>query len=741
MSYNGPFTGAQVDSAVQNASNVGTGEYITIRAGANNPNADWLGVYRRAADENGRPTWIKNQPQPNAGDLFRVFYDSQSWRLEDDPTSTQLAVGIQGTEEDPLYPSEMQTGDEPAKTLIVTGTPDRTLRAAPVMPEAEATAGTATTPRTLTAQRLAQAIAAQASQLPGEGEVTREMLEPAVSNQLPIDGSNWVDSKEPDISVFTHIFRLLSGERVGAVRTTGEWDLPYIRSRLIKLTEAIETPGSRWEKGGGSEIAILRDSANHALLWIDAKGRVHIPHLVAPGVDVEGSETIQTLQTRVNFESDITDHRPDSRPPGSKQARERARVAVLREPGDWSQPATHPERNKFLVTFMDDDTIDAFLINPANAPASGGYFSRLYPVFASRGVPNSLAACARFLNIRDGEPDDARITAVRMLHQRAGWEICNHTVNHTYGSAFAVNSLSEAEGFADHPVAGGSESSNDTRHVHVVPEGRDYYWAGSEEWLPVSQNWHRTFLRNFGGSDFGENPAFDLRNEYGRNKIILEERGCGPVRVAVAPAGAHSFAMREYILSEHVYGINRGGGFHAPGMQGMHVGALSCWLHRFGIDVATGLETYQDMTDAVDAAKSANAWLQIGSHANRNEWINYDEAEATATSYPASWITPVRHPDEFPEDFHLPHPSTGLHRWEDWHPCPGTRLYDLWMLLGYILDEGGEIVTPMAGWDRVGNILSVGQFTHGMRSKTFDSLKYPHYAVGFNGEKAYFNLA
>ena len=61
-------------------------------------------------------------------------------------------------------------------------------------------------------------------------------------------------------------------------------------------------------------------------------------------------------------------------------------------------------------------------------------------------------------------------------------------------------------------------------------------------------------------------------------------------------------------------------------------------------------------------------------------------------------------------DWMKPHGDTNLKSWSAWHPCPGTRLYQLWKLLKYAQEKGVSFMTISDNLDRMQNRVEGGYF-------------------------------
>lgn len=82
--------------------------------------------------------------------------------------------------------------------------------------------------------------------------------------------------------------------------------------------------------------------------------------------------------------------------------------------------------------------------------------------------------------------------------------------------------------------------------------------------------------------------------------------------------------------------------------------------------------------------------------------------------------------DMLSEDWLKPNDSTGMKSWSEWHPCPGTRLYQLWRLLKYAKEKGVAFLTISQNLDRMANKVEGGYFVRS-RQNAFDKTDYNYY--------------
>lgn len=145
--------------------------------------------------------------------------------------------------------------------------------------------------------------------------------------------------------------------------------------------------------------------------------------------DVESNK--QNIQVITNNEQLLYADRRNP-PYGSEKFLEKLESITLNESGDYQEPATNTGARKFMVSFIDDDSIDKFNENTElTDPKLGGFYSRLHPVVvaASRNLSKKIkfneAAVASPPNFDDGMESN-----ILTLQNEYGWEFQSHSVTH-----------------------------------------------------------------------------------------------------------------------------------------------------------------------------------------------------------------------------------------------------------------------------------------------------------------------
>ena len=156
---------------------------------------------------------------------------------------------------------------------------------------------------------------------------------------------------------------------------------------------------------------------------------------------------------------------------------------------------------------------------------------------------------------------------------------------------------------------------------------------------------------------------------------------------------------------------------------------------------------YQRLVDMIDACVDGKGWSFLGNHnyrascancyyaelinfipAGETEPINLYDTQQTGdrlnyydANYPSEWIVPLKY-DELQDIIgdnthdYLNHPPSRLSidSWDEWYPCPGTGCAMLWDAMRYAMSKGVRFITAKEGFERFGNLLTVGYlFTNG----------------------------
>jgi hypothetical protein len=161
---------------------------------------------------------------------------------------------------------------------------------------------------------------------------------------------------------------------------------------------------------------------------------------------------------------------------------------------------------------------------------------------------------------------------------------------------------------------------------------------------------------------------------------------------------------------------------------------------------------YQRIVNMIDTCIEGNGWSFLGNHNYTNPCANYylpnlldftygeyshvnlyeeilpQKPSGTPENlyyydpdYPEEWQIPLKYAelqDIIGENIHdyINHPPSRLNisSWDEWYPCPGTGMALLWDALKYAVSKGVRFITAKEGFERFGNLLTIGyKFTNG----------------------------
>lgn len=537
-----------------------------------------------------------------------------------------------------------------------------------------------------------------------------------------------------DIGDIAHVFSLLSGEMTGYVNTKGEWNIPYLLSwifsskkivieNLAEINSAgisdielkkdsagnvlywIDSIGrmhiphtivnSMILQGGystevvyGKDIQVFKDSKNNVFAWIDSEGRVHIPHLVANSEENETDDIITTplenlkiIQTSISKDFFIKD----------------LAKGVFSKKGDKKMP--------FVVTFTDDDGIDYYK-SPGTTvePYKGGYYSRLHPVFASKGVP--------FTEFHIGNRESLYNESL--------------VLQDLYRDEIGCHSLSHENGWYDSSISG--------EHVLTTQSG----W--SDEWNESLQKW---VIRD----PIVIETYFRREWSYGKKK--MEKAGFTIKNGAVFNGGRTSHRLRR-IQRDMGYGcIMSNDGYSKDKLFYNTPPIATFGVYRDntigGNSTATVTEYLKAGTDdinarfnlikqKIDVVAANGGWLDLYTHAYYRCFMNFNPDFVDPT-YPEEWIVPVSDPGSQDEGYSFGHKIP-----KGWYPYPNTMLDLISKLIDYIQSKGGIIATVEQARQIFANQIEIGDLTYNKRKAPYDDLTYDHYVKGIDGSEEFLKL-
>lgn len=516
-----------------------------------------------------------------------------------------------------------------------------------------------------------------------------------------------------------------------------------------RVTDAIREDGTH-EVNGNVEAAGLRlpgvetkptdsiegvhhittDESGRILSYVDQEG-VHIPALVK-----ERGDASEALMVALMASADKRVMQTDAV----------ARV-TLRTPGRWTREGAM-WNGQAMFTIHDDDSMDSGIpsSNTSAWMTGGGYATTLFPVLESLGLRGCISMEGWRCGLTETPPalnDNGKV--VKMLQDRYGWEIQSHSMTSRYqNNNWLVESLDSdlaAEILSD--AVTGTVRSNNTTSVYDRQTGKQYsVKADKSGWEETPREWIKPYVCDYSTKkELFFSPVFPVDYQWGewfRTAAWLGIHGkawvtCGntsshanvPLINAICPYGFESDGKNFYNLPPL--------GSTATRMM-MEGQQLAGYQGEQDADNTYKQAHYDFYKGLIDEAAEKGGWIVMGLHAYRPCWVNKLPGSLVSEggTYPDAWVRPVTDPMN---------PSVP----DGWYPCPGTRLHMLWELLKYARDKGLLNVTSSEGFERIGNLVTVGFWNKGVQigpDKTGiegTREEYPHYVVGANGEDNYYS--
>lgn len=506
------------------------------------------------------------------------------------------------------------------------------------------------------------------------------------------------------------------------------------------------------------------------------------------------------------FDARISDMRKGA---PSEAQEQKIKDVVFSKDGDFVLDSSNDYSPTPVATISSDDALEGYIQHtPGSVISQGGFFSRMFPLCETVGrIPHCEAVeYQRIVNDINTETLNNAGIALKVLCAARGWEAMNHTMTARFTAAYAFDTWADAmAAVAAHtinPVGTAGLTENSTTHIYIRDRKVNYFYtkaAGTystneADWLPVPYQYIKPKLWSTNGTYITLNPTYPYEYQINTAKKKISRVLETDVETFVAASDSNSYKMREFALLTHkqtpasVDGPSDDFTYN----YGLVKMPLLTHIARIG-----KLDLAESSTDNVAGNSVYNAWklmfdnliglgskaLIYGCHIYRHCWVNRipDDADVPTAAkvdtvsggtYPESWILPVRKPQDFPNDFLLPHPDTNLSKWgtftmqsdgsikdEDgvtvmdgygnfvqysqtcWMPCYGTRLFQLWRFLLYIQSQGVPFLTFKDNIARLYNRLTIGFYPYPYNNTNFKVQDEPadssYYLVGADGSKLY----
>ena len=152
-------------------------------------------------------------------------------------------------------------------------------------------------------------------------------------------------------------------------------------------------------------------------------------------------------------------------------------------------------------------------------------------------------------------------------------------------------------------------------------------------------------------------------------------------------------------------------------------------------------EELEALKRLVDETYQQNGWVIFYLHTYRPCWYNAidSELQSNGGSYPDEWVHPITDADDVISAIDTPPARLGITSWEQWYPCPGTRLRMVYDLIKYAKERGLLNVTSKEGFRMFGNKYAQGFFAKGAQTGQDifgiegTSANYSHRVIGVDG--------
>lgn len=401
----------------------------------------------------------------------------------------------------------------------------------------------------------------------------------------------------------------------------------------------------------------------------------------------------------------------------------------------------------------DDDTMDKNLPSSlATGDWNGGYATKLFPLMQSLGIKPCLSMEGKRVGFTDSIPalnENGRV--VKHLQDNYGWEIMAHSMTAPYvRETYWVDSLNSplADKILREGTYGiGGARTMGTTTVYEKKTGRNYVVTPSlTSWVELPREWIRPYVKDYSTKKVTRyNPSFPIDYQWGTFLDIARRMGFS-IDSAVMPATTGSHACIPGIKSyvPHIFEV-------IGGIAQYNTIPLTATVHRISLEAASETSTnnlynkreLKEWKKLVDQAAAHQGWIIFYLHSYRKCWTNCIEEELVSRggTYPDEWVEPIKAEDGIMESFSTPPPRLGISSWEEWYPCPGTRLSMLHELLLYIKEKGLDNLLSREGFARFGNILEEGLYTKGGQigqdrywiEGTED--RYPYHVIGADGRE------
>lgn len=424
--------------------------------------------------------------------------------------------------------------------------------------------------------------------------------------------------------------------------------------------------------------------------------------------------------------------------------------------GAWHKQGS-PWTGQGMFSIIDDDSMDGQISSSFCTSETYGYYSLLYPLLESIGLKGNLAVEGRRVGLYATTPkaNDNLKTIIRLQNEK-GWDILAHSLIciGEYLNNWMVDSLNTP--LADKILAEGPNKGEKSATVSVYDrQTQVQYWPNPDNtvWVETPSKFIKPYIGDYETKKAVlYNSDFDIDWHWGEWKRRAMDFGVNP-KGFVTHNSTSSHAMVPGIVSYFPNGFSD--------LYEMQINtppiltsAVRCSLDAYspteyaGIstDNTYNIEDFKRLCAKIDKAVNCGGWIMFNLHAYRDCWKNELPGMLVSEggTYPDEWVIPMKGLDSANAPLSPPE-HLGISNWNEWYPCPGTRLYMLWETLKYAKEKGLINVTSSQGFDIMGNKEAYGYFSNGYKfgmDKT-PSIgtrdMYPHYVVSVTDEVYYYN--
>lgn len=403
-----------------------------------------------------------------------------------------------------------------------------------------------------------------------------------------------------------------------------------------------------------------------------------------------------------------------------------------------------------VFTLHDDDTMDKNISSSGTTWSgwSGGYATIFYPLVRSLGITACLSMEGQRVGFTDETPclnENGRI--VKHLQDHYGWEIMAHSMTARYvNNVYAVESVESelANEILAHATYAGPTSMSSTCIYDRTHQKNYVVNASKTGWDELPREYIRPYIMDYATNRVvAYNPTYPVDYQWKRFMELAQHFGFD-VNSGVMPAGTGSHALCPLITPylPNLFDVSSPLSFcnQPPLTTCVNRKTLESGSET-SLDNTYHPEELEDLKRLVDETYQQKGWVVFYLHTYRPCWHNAidSELQSHGGSYPDEWVHPITDDDDILSAIDTPPARLGITSWEQWYPCPGTRLRMVYDLINYAKERGLLNVNSKRGFKMFGNKYAQGFFAKGAQTGqdvfgiegTRDN--YPHRVIGADG--------